>query len=206
MTIERPCPQPRAVAGDTYRLDLQVVRAAGLRGRVLLPDGAPAAGAEVRGLIRTVPDGLMMVRSFTPEDLIQPVRADANGRFVLASVAASKALRIEARTPAYGWTLSPPVETALGQTSSVEIQLREPRRAVLKVVSAVDGSPVEGAIVRTRRIRTREQRREWPFEDPTDLVRETDSQGHAEACSAAFRAAAVHREGARVSTLPVAAR
>ena len=170
-------PTAEAVAGDTYRLDLHVVRAARLEGRILLPDGAPAAGAEVRGLIRTVPDGLMMVRSFTSEDLIQSVQADADGRFVLASVAAAKALRVEARSSGYAWTLSPPVETALGRSSSVEIQLRRPRRAILKVVSAKDGSPVEGATVRTRRIRTQEQRREWPFEDPTDLVRTSDAQG-----------------------------
>src|SRR5205085_8928762 len=146
------------VAGETSTVDLRVVPADVVRGRVLDSDGAPAAGAIVRADTDAFdPRGWV---SFAEDPATRSVAAtDGDGRFALAGVAAEKGLTL--RVLAVG-SLEQDFDrdTSSGTTSAdVEIRLLPVREIEVTVLDGATGRPVAGADVEVRTSREDSHRR-----------------------------------------------
>jgi RNA polymerase sigma-70 factor (ECF subfamily) len=118
--------------------------AGGVVGLVLLPDGTPAAGADVN--VRSAPEGEDEA-AFDVRRRREPFaagRTDERGRFRFDAVAAG-ALRVEARTSGAAPGFK---DATLARGGTAEIEIRLTRGATLEgVVRTPEGAPAAGATV-----------------------------------------------------------
>jgi protocatechuate 3,4-dioxygenase beta subunit len=134
---------PAAGAGSAVPLELVLPRAASLEGRVVDPDGAPAAGATVEP---TVMEGGRLTKRWNDR-----TTADADGRFALAGLAPGP---IELVATAGGFAPSEVVvlEVAPGETRAVVVlALRLPGAIGVRALHA-DGSPRKGQEIGARAV------------------------------------------------------
>jgi protocatechuate 3,4-dioxygenase beta subunit len=133
--------------GETVAAHLRVVRAARVEGHVLLPDGEPAVGATV-GAPQAPNDHWEGRRRRNAHRRLARAVADADGRFVLDSLAPRREVYLDARLDGHCRVLSDALELEPGETTTITFHLTSPRRAIVEVVSTDDGSPIGGALVR----------------------------------------------------------
>lgn len=135
LSIAMPTP------GEPTEHDVKMVDAAVVTGRVMLPDGTPAAGALVR--LRSG-DG-----QFSPFSVrsIEQVFARADGRFLMDSVMPGQAWHVLARLPGFVDGMAGPFAVeASGQTRSPDVVLLQ-GVTVAVTVRGESGEALEGARV-----------------------------------------------------------
>jgi protocatechuate 3,4-dioxygenase beta subunit len=138
-------------------------------GRVLLPDGSPAAGA----LIRLPAAKGAAVGALRTQDAF----ARADGAFLLEDVAPAKGRRVLVRLPGFADASSAPFDVSATKGSRLpDIHLQKPAEVVVRVLDS-EGAPVAGAHVSAWAVD--ESKARWDDQIDSAATRTTGADGRA---------------------------
>jgi len=135
----------RLSAAVPRQVDLELVRAGGVRGRVLDERGQPIAGARLRIRIRASAD-TDEARGGDPLESLHERKTDERGRFGLWGLTPGK-LTIEATHPEFVSIVGPSVHIGAGRWAADCVVSMTRARHVEGVVLSAGGEPLPGATV-----------------------------------------------------------